>query len=125
MKDQFKKKLTIEEFEEFTKHFPTSDISLVMLDKIPSFLTNSRDLQEKTLLVKLASGATVGMIFDIYRYDKKDEAKGTPINVNRYSINNNLELSQKWLPLNEHRISSGSFVALTSSQQNRTLVVKK
>ncbi len=111
MEDIFKKKLTIKEFEEFAKHFPTSDVSVVDIDNVPIFLTTSEDLQQKTLLVRMASGAKIGMVFDIYRYDKKDEIIRTPVNIDRYIINNNLELFQRWLPPSEHRLSPGSFVA--------------
>lgn len=112
MEDTFKKKLTPKEFEEFAKHFPTGDVCSVSVDKVPTFLTNSEDLQQKTLLVNLASRALTGMIFYVYRYDKKDEVLGTPINVDAYCINNNLELFKRPLLLSEHRFTPGSFAAI-------------
>lgn len=113
MEDKFKKKLTEEEFgEQFAKYFPTSEVCSVIVDKIPAFLTNSEDLQQKTQLINLASRALIGMRLYIYRYDKKDEIIETPVNVDCYVIDNNLNLFQRMLPHSEHRLTSGSFALI-------------
>lgn len=112
MDDKFKKNLTLDEFGEFAQHFPISSISIVDLHKVPKLLTASEDLQQKTRLVRIASGAETGMTLRIYRYDKQDDAIETPINVDLYVIDNNLRLLKRPLPTSEHRLTSGSFALI-------------
>ncbi len=109
--NKFIRKLSIGEFGEgFAKFFPTGEISFATVSGFPRFLTDSRDLQEKALLTAMTSGALMGMTFDVYRYDKKELDKGTPINLNRYTINNELNLSQRKLPNSEHKLSIENFL---------------
>jgi len=63
MEDKFKKNLTLDQFGEFTQHFPTGNISVVDLHRVPKFLTTSEDLQQKSILVTLVSGALIGRVF--------------------------------------------------------------
>lgn len=66
-------------------------LNLVRNDEAWKVLTSSEDFRGKVIRVDCASGAIVveygikrGII--LYRYDHRDEAKGTPINVDVYAL---------------------------------------
>lgn len=57
----------------------------VRIGEVPKILTSSEELQRKTRFIDCASGAHL-IEMSLYRQDIKDEAKGFPINVDKYFI---------------------------------------
>ena len=83
---KFVKKLTEEGFAEFCDtHF--SQGYFVRGTNVPTILTSSEVLKSKTEVIDFRSGTSIGIGFDLYRYDSKDEVKtGLPINVDKYFV---------------------------------------
>lgn len=82
------KRLDREDLDEFGKQFGTN--SFVRISKVPAILTTSESLQNKVFVVDAYSGAQIGMGFDVYRYDPKDEKReDMPVNIDKYRIIDN------------------------------------
>ena len=79
------RRLNKEDLDEFGKQFGNN--SFVRTSKVPPILTTSENLQNKVFAVDTHSGTQIGMGFDVYRYDPKDEKReGMPVNIDKYKI---------------------------------------
>ncbi len=87
--------------------FPTPLIDSVRSNQVPSFLTSSNQLQQKTKFVDCVSGAIVGRGIILYRYDENDEAKGFPVNVDLYLLSGAI-LYKVQPPFSEHWLGSSA-----------------
>ena len=93
----------------FSDPFKQSPIpTFIRNDQAVKVLTSSVEFEQKVMRVDCVSGSSIfpikrGMI--VYRYDGKDEAKGTPINVDIYSLEGSI-LSKISPPFPGHRLAS-------------------
>ncbi len=79
------KKLDKKDIDDFSRQFGNN--SSIRMSKVPALLTTNPSLQNKILGMDAYSGTQIGMGFNVYRYDAKDEEKeGMPVNIDKYKI---------------------------------------
>ena|SRR3989344_2966790 len=85
------KELDETEMALFSKPFMETTDTVVRNDEAWRVLTASEEFGQKSMRVDCTSGANTGRYgikrgMIVYRYDRKDESRGTPINVDVYPL---------------------------------------